>query len=90
MTNHHTTADTVPKAKIAITIERELLHGMDALVRARRFESRSEAIGAAVARELDHLRRTTLARECARLSVRAERRLAEEGLATDVATWPGY
>jgi Arc/MetJ-type ribon-helix-helix transcriptional regulator len=80
----------MPKAKIAITIERDLLRGVDAEVGAHRFGSRSEAIAQAVARELDHLRRTCLARECAKLDVRAERRQADEGLARDVATWPGY
>jgi Arc/MetJ-type ribon-helix-helix transcriptional regulator len=90
MTNHHTTIESMPKAKIAITIERDLLRGVDAEVSARRFGSRSEAIASAVARELDHLRRTRLARECAKLDGRAERRLADEGLSKDIKTWPVY
>ncbi len=80
----------MPKAKIAITIEHDLLRGVDAEVGARRFGSRSEAIASAVARELDHLRRTRLARECAKLDVRAERRLADEGLTRDAESWPAY
>lgn len=88
--NSHTTAEMMPKAKIAITIERDLLRGVDAEVGARRFASRSEAIAQAVARELDHLRRTRLARECAKLDVRAERRQADEGLSRDAETWPAY
>lgn len=90
MMNHHTTVETMPKAKIAITIARDLLRGVDAEVSARRYGSRSEAIAQAVARELDHLRRTRLARECARLDARAERRLADEGLSRDIETWPEY
>jgi Arc/MetJ-type ribon-helix-helix transcriptional regulator len=87
---HHTSGGTMPKAKIAITIERDLLRGVDAQVGARRFASRSEAIAQAVARDLDHLRRTRLARECAKLDARAERREADEGLSRDIGTWPAY
>ena len=90
MTNRLTTAGTMPKAKIAITIERDLLRGVDAEVGARRFASRSEAIAQAVARERDHLRRTRLARECAKLDVRAERREADQGLPWDAESWPAY
>jgi hypothetical protein len=34
--------------------------------------------------------RTRLARECAKLEVRYERDLADEGLALDAAEWPEY
>ncbi len=78
------------KAKIAITLEEELVDRLDALVAADRFASRSGAIAAAVEEKLSRLDRSRLARECAKLDQGFEQRLADEDLSGDLAQWPEY
>jgi Arc/MetJ-type ribon-helix-helix transcriptional regulator len=86
MINHH----TVSKLKVAVTLDAGLLDQVDTLVRERRFPNRSQAIESALAEKLERLRRTRLARECARLDPAEERRLADEGLTEDAKSWPAY
>ena len=81
---------TMPKAKIAVTVDAALIERVDRLVREAVFASRSEAIQAAVADKLARLARRDLARACAGLDRAFERALAEEGLTEDAATWPAY
>ncbi len=78
------------QAKIAITIQQPLLSELDELVQGDTFKSRSQAIQEAVREMLSRLRRGRLARECAKLDPAVERDLAEEGLSTELATWPEY
>jgi len=80
----------MPKTKVALTLDSELLQRLDELVDGRRFRSRSQAVEAALADKLQRLSRTRLARESAKLNPREEKRLADEGLATDFAEWPEY
>ena len=80
----------MPKTKVAVTIDSTLLERVDELVDRRRFRSRSQAIEAALADKLQRLARTRLARESAKLNPREEKRLADEGLADDLASWPEY
>jgi metal-responsive CopG/Arc/MetJ family transcriptional regulator len=77
-------------AKIAITLEHGTLRELDRLVRERRFASRSGAIQEAVKEKIERLKRKRLARECAKLDPREEQRMAEEGFAEDMRTWPDY
>jgi metal-responsive CopG/Arc/MetJ family transcriptional regulator len=77
-------------AKIAITMERDILTKIDRLVREHVFPNRSQAIQKAVAEKLTRLDKTALARECAKLSRTEERALADEGLSADGAEWPTY
>jgi metal-responsive CopG/Arc/MetJ family transcriptional regulator len=78
------------KLKVTVTLDADLLDQVDLLVRERRFPSRSQAIESALAEKLERLNRTRLARECAKLDPAEERRLADEGLADDVKSWPAY
>jgi metal-responsive CopG/Arc/MetJ family transcriptional regulator len=78
------------QAKVAISIDQGLLSEIDELVRREVFANRSQAIQAAVRDKIARLRRTRLARECAKLDPKAERRSAEEGLEKDVEQWPEY
>jgi metal-responsive CopG/Arc/MetJ family transcriptional regulator len=80
----------MPKTKVALTLDAELVERVDDLVARRRFRSRSQAIESALADKLQRLARTRLARESAKLNVRDEQRLADEGLADDLASWPEY
>jgi metal-responsive CopG/Arc/MetJ family transcriptional regulator len=80
----------MPKSKIAVTLEANLLDEVDRLVQQRRFANRSQAIEAAVSEQLTRFKRTRLAAACARLDQQEERALAEEGLGSDLADWPEY
>lgn len=78
------------RAKIAVTIDQDLLARLDRLVKERRFANRSRAIQEALQDKLERLERSRLARECAKLDAALEQQLAEEGLAEDLKQWPAY
>jgi metal-responsive CopG/Arc/MetJ family transcriptional regulator len=80
----------MPKTKVALTLDADLVERVDELVTRRRFRNRSQAIESALADKLRRLARTRLATESAKLNVRNERRLADEGLADEFASWPEY
>ncbi|MDW7761345.1 MAG: ribbon-helix-helix domain-containing protein [Acidobacteriota bacterium] len=80
----------MPKAKIAVSIDGELLRRLDRLVESGTFPNRSRAVESALTEKLDRLNKIRLARECARLDPGAEKELAEEGFSEDVARWPEY
>jgi Arc/MetJ-type ribon-helix-helix transcriptional regulator len=80
----------MPKTKVALTLDRELLERVDELVERRRFRNRSQAVEAALADKLERLARTRLARESAKLNPRDDKRLADEGIAADLGSWPEY
>jgi metal-responsive CopG/Arc/MetJ family transcriptional regulator len=77
-------------AKVAVSMNAELLRRLDALVARKVFRSRSEAIQKAVAEKLAQLDRNRLARECAKLLPAEEQAMADEGMAKDAAEWPEY
>ena len=81
---------TMPKTKVALTLERDLLEQVDDLVARKRFRSRSQAVETALADKLHRLARTRLAREAAKLNPREEQRLADEGLSDALESWPEY
>lgn len=77
-------------AKIAITIEEQLLNQLDALVKRHVFPNRSRAIQEAVRDKLGTLGKNRLARECAHLDPKFEQALADEGLLAEKEEWPEY
>lgn len=77
-------------ARIAVSIDVELLERLDELVEAHTFPNRSRAIAEAVAEKLARLRGDRLARECALLDPEDEKSLAEEGMGTEGDEWPAY
>ena len=77
-------------AKVAITIDGELLKRVDQLVARRKFPNRSRAIQEAVREKLERLERGRLARECAKLDRTLEQKLADEGLVEDLSEWPEF
>jgi len=89
MISYHTRVG-MPKTKLAVTLDADLVGELDHLVAERQFPNRSQAIEAAVAEKIKRLSKTRLARECAKLDPKAERALAEEGLAGSRDTWPEY
>ena len=85
--NYHT---AMPKTKVALTLDTELLERVDELVATQRFRNRSQAVEAALADKVQRLARTRLARESAKLNPKDEKRLADEGLADALNAWPEY
>lgn len=77
-------------AKVAITIDQDLLKRVDDFVAQRRFPNRSRAVQEALREKLERLDRSRLARECAKLDPKFEQQLADEGLAEDLEQWPAY
>ena len=81
---------TMPKTKVALTLDADLLERVDHLVARQCFRNRSQAIESALAEKLARLARTRLAEECAKLDPAEEQQLADEGLATTRESWPEY
>ena len=77
-------------AKVAITMEKDLLTQVDRWVADGRYPNRSQAIQAAVREKLERSRRRRLAEEAAKLDPKEERALAEEGFAAGSETWPAF
>ncbi len=77
-------------AKIAITLEQDILREIDRLVCQHVFPSRSRAIQEAVREKVTRLSVNRLAKECAKLDPKAEQALSEEGMTTEVDSWPKY
>jgi Arc/MetJ-type ribon-helix-helix transcriptional regulator len=80
----------MPKDKVAVTIDRDLLSRLDRLVAEGRYASRSSAVEEAVEERLEKVELTRLARESAKLEPGFEQALADEGLAGDLMEWPEY
>lgn len=80
----------MPKTKVAVTIDSEVLGELDALIAQQRFPNRSQAIELAIAEKLERLARTRLAREATKLDRTEEKTLAEEGMDSELASWPEY
>ena len=77
-------------AKIAITLEQETLNRLNHLIRRHVFPNRSKAIQKAVQEKLNRLKRTLLARECAKLEPTSAKAMGEEGVAAELNQWPEY
>ncbi len=80
----------MPKTKVALTLDAELLERLDDLVAKQKFRNRSQAIEAALADKLQRIARTRLARESAKLNPADEKRFADEGLVDALHSWPEY
>lgn len=80
----------MPKAKIAISLDKQTLERLDSLVRKKAFANRSRAIEAAVEEKLQRLDRVRLAQECSKLDPAYEKELAEEGFSEELSQWPEY
>ena len=77
-------------AKITISIDEHLLNRLDTLVRSHIFPSRSQAVQSAIQEKIARLGKIRLAQECAKLDMREEQALADEGLVSEAAQWPPY
>ena len=77
-------------AKVAISMDENLLKRLDRLVKSQLFENRSRAIQEAVSEKLARLERGRLARECAKLNLAFEQAMADEDLSAEGTEWPEY
>jgi Arc/MetJ-type ribon-helix-helix transcriptional regulator len=68
-------------AKVAITLDEQLLRTVDRWVKQGRYPNRSQAIAAALREKLERWGRTRLAEELNKLDREEERSLADERLA---------
>jgi metal-responsive CopG/Arc/MetJ family transcriptional regulator len=80
----------MPKTKVALTLDADLIDRVDELVAKQQFRNRSQAVEAALADKLQRLARTRLARESAKLNPAEEKKLAEDSLADALDAWPEY
>jgi Arc/MetJ-type ribon-helix-helix transcriptional regulator len=79
----------MPAAKIAITLDRELLREVDREVKGGAFRNRSKAIEEAVREKLERQRKRRVLAEARKLNPKEEKALAEEGIAEE-SEWPAY
>lgn len=77
-------------AKIAITIEKDILSRLDLLVKSHYFVNRSKAIQEAIIEKLNKLEHNRLEVECSKLNPDFEQALADEGLFSEMREWPEY
>ena len=76
------------KSRITVTLASRVLGELDRLVARGLVPSRSQAIEAALDESLGRLADIRLSREVAKLDPDEERALAEEGMASELASWP--
>ncbi len=79
-----------PMAKVAITIDAELLQYLDMLVAQHYFNNRSQAFQEAMKKYIHKIQRERLAAECDKLDQSFEQSLADEGFDEDMEEWPDY
>ncbi len=80
----------MPTAKVAVSIDVDLLREVDRWVAAGEFPSRSSAVQSGLARLMtERAKRHSLLRELAKLDPTEEVALAEEWLSGETP-WPGY
>jgi len=80
----------MPKSKIAVTIDAQVISQVDRLVKEKAYPNRSRIIEEALTEKLSRMDRSRLLRELNKLDVGFERALAEEGIAQDTTEWPEY
>lgn len=78
------------KAKLAVTLDENILCEVDTLVRRRIFPNRSQVIELAVREKLERMNKNRLAAQCALLDPAFEQSLAEEGMGEELDQWPTY
>lgn len=77
-------------AKIAISIDPDLLEKVDSLVNRKLFRSRSEVFQNAVSEQIERLDEDAFIRECAKLDPAEEQAFADLGMTNDLSEWPEY
>ena len=76
--------------KITVTLDEQCIDQLDKFVGEHIFENRSQAIQKALEEKLARIKRTRLAKECAKLDPGLEKAIADEGITADLSQWPKY
>ncbi|NIA29307.1 MAG: CopG family transcriptional regulator [Actinobacteria bacterium] len=77
-------------AKVAISIDNQLLKEVDLLVKEKIYPNRSNVIQEAVKEKLAKITKARLERECSKLDTDFEQAMAEEGFSQEIESWPNY
>jgi metal-responsive CopG/Arc/MetJ family transcriptional regulator len=77
-------------AKIAITIDENLLREVDSWVKQKLYPNRSQAVQAALFARVIQLNQQRLEAECAKLDPEEERDFAELGIEETLSGWSQY
>jgi Arc/MetJ-type ribon-helix-helix transcriptional regulator len=77
-------------AKIAISIDKNLLKKLDYWVKQEKFDNRSQAIQVAVQAAMIDWEQHALTQACEKLDKKSEQQLAEEGLLGEVDAWEKF
>jgi len=81
---------TMRKAKVALSLDAEVVRRVDELVGKAAFSSRSAAVELALREKLERMERRRLSEELQRLDPELEKRMAEEGTEGDLESWPAW
>ena len=74
-------------AKIAVSLDKKLLHKVDVFVEKKIFKNRSHAIQLSLLKNVERIEHRRLIEECGHLDIIAERKMADDGFVGDVE-WP--
>ncbi len=77
-------------ARIAVSLNNELLKALDDFVVSESLPSRSHVIQKAIFQLLENKSGSRLARECAKLDKTEEMKIAEEGMGYELDSWTEY
>lgn len=77
-------------AKIAISLDKNLLNKLDELVNRHIFKNRSQAFQEAIQERIIRIEKSRLALECSKLDPKDEQALANEGIEEDMKEWPDF
>jgi len=78
------------KAKVALSLDAEVVRRVDELVSHAAFASRSHTVEEALREKLARIDRTRLAAEAEKLDSDQEKSLAEEGIEGELGSWPTW
>ncbi len=80
----------MPKDKVAITVEKEILRELDLMVKEKNLPSRSKAIEEAISQLIENWRKKRLFEQLRKLDIEAEKAEAEASIDAVNEAWQKY
>jgi metal-responsive CopG/Arc/MetJ family transcriptional regulator len=77
-------------AKIAITLDENLLQEVDSWVAQKLYPNRSQAVQSALSNQAKYINQQRLEAECAKLDPQEEQEFAELGIEEALGSWSSY
>jgi metal-responsive CopG/Arc/MetJ family transcriptional regulator len=77
-------------AKIAITLDENLLQEVDSWVAQKLYPNRSQAVQSALSNQAKYINQQRLEAECAKLDPQEEQEFAELGIQEALGSWSSY